>query len=127
MGSILAGASGNLLKEIRSAEIIDAIRQVACGRPLLDPAVTAGVIERLRQGKDEYVLAQLTKLEQKVLDLITDGQTNREIAVQINLSDRTVKDCVSKILGKLEVSRRSQTPAGLAKRRGRRGRRPDGP
>ena len=124
MGSILAGASGNLQKEIRSEEIIDAIRQVACGRPLLDPAVTAGVIERLRQGKDEYVLAQLTKLEQKVLDLITDGQTNREIAVQINLSDRTVKDCVSKILGKLEVSRRSQTPAGLAKRRGRR---PDGP
>ncbi len=124
MGSILAGASGNLLKEIRSEEIVDAIRQVASGRPLLDAAVTAGVIERLRRGNDEYVPTRLTELEQKVLDLITDGQTNREIAVQINLSDRTVKDCVSKILGKLEVSRRSQTAAGLAKRRGRR---PDGP
>ena len=66
----------------------------------------------------------MTELEQKVLELITDGQTNREIAVQINLSDRTVKDSVSKILGKLEVSRRSQPAAGLANRHGRR---PDGP
>ena len=124
MGSIMAGASGYLLKEIRSEEIIDAIRRVGSGRSLLDPDAISGVIERLRRGKEEDVLARLTELEQKVLELITRGQTNREIAGQINLSDETVKNSVSSILGKLEMSRRSQAAAGLAKRRALR---PNGP
>ena len=119
MGSIMAGASGYLLKEIRSQEIVDAIRLVGTGQSLLDPAVTASVLERVRRGKEEDVLAQLTEQEQKILELIAEGQTNREIAGQINLSDKTVKNYVSNILGKLEVSRRSQAAAFLADRRAR--------
>ena len=120
LGSIMAGASGYLLKEIRSQEIVDAIRRVGSGQSLLDPAVTASVLERVRRGKEEDVLAQLTEQEQKILELIAQGQTNREIAGQINLSDKTVKNYVSNILGKLEVSRRSQAAAFLAERRARR-------
>ncbi|MDE0721228.1 MAG: response regulator transcription factor [Dehalococcoidia bacterium] len=120
MGSIMAGASGYLLKEIRSQEIVDAIRRVGSGQSLLDPSVTASVLERVRRGKEEDVLAQLTDQEKKILELIADGQTNREIAGQINLSDKTVKNYVSNILGKLEGSRRSQAAAFLAERRGRR-------
>ena len=120
MGSIMAGASGYLPKEVRSQEIVDAIRHVGAGQSLLDPTVTSGVLERARQGKEEDVLAQLTGQEQKVLELIAEGQTNREIAGQTNLSDKTVKYHVSNILGKLEISRRSQAAASLAERRGRR-------
>jgi len=120
MGSIMAGASGYLLKEIRSQEIVEAIRRVGAGHSLLDPTVTAGVLERARRGKEEDVLAQLTDQEQKILELIAEGQTNREIAGQINLSDRTIKNYVSNILGKLEMPRRSQAAAFLAERRGRR-------
>ena len=120
MGSIMAGASGYLLKEIRSQEIVDAIRRVGAGQSLLDPSVTASVLERVRRGKEPDALAQLTEQEQRILELIADGQTNREIAGQINLSDKTVKNYVSNILGKLEVSRRSQAAAFLAERRGRR-------
>ena len=120
MGSIMAGASGYLLKEIRSQEIVDAIRRVGSGQSLLDPSVTASVLERVRRGKEEDVLAQLTDQEKKILELIADGKTNREIAGQINLSDKTVKNYVSNILGKLEISRRSQAAAVLAERRGRR-------
>lgn len=119
MGSIMAGASGYLLKEIRSQEIVDAIRRVGSGQSLLDPTVTAGVLERVRRGKKEDVFAQLTEQEQRILELIAEGQTNREIAGQINLSDKTVKNYVSNILGKLEVSRRSQAAAFLAERRAR--------
>ena len=119
IGSIMAGASGYLLKEIRSQEIVDAIRIVGSGQSLLDPAVTAGVLERIRRGKEEDPLAQLTDQEQKILELIAEGQTNRQIAGQINLSDKTVKNYVSNILGKLEVSRRSQAAAFLAERRAR--------
>ena len=119
MGSIMAGASGYLLKEIRSQEIVDAIRRVGAGQSLLDPVVTASVLERVHRGKGQDVLAQLTEQEQRILELIADGQTNREIAGQINLSDKTVKNYVSNILGKLEVSRRSQAAAFLAERRGR--------
>ena len=120
MGSIMAGASGYLLKEIRSQEIVDAIRRVGSGQSLLDPSVTASVLERVRRGKEQDVLAQLTDQEKKILELIADGQTNREIAGQINLNHETVKNYVSNILGKLEVSRRSQAAASLAERRGRR-------
>ena len=120
MGSIMAGAFGYLLKEIRSQEIVDTIRRVGSGQSLLDPSVTASVLERVRRGKEQDVLAQLTDQEKKILELITDGQTNREIAGQINLSDETVKNYVSNILGKLEISRRSLAATLLAERRGRR-------
>ena len=107
MGSIMAGASGYLLKEIRSQEIVDAIRKVGAGQSLLDPAATASVLERVRRGEED-VLAQLTGQEQKILDLIADGQTNREIAGHINLGGDLVKTHVSNILGKLEVSRQTR-------------------
>jgi len=118
MGSIMAGASGYLPKEVRSQEIVDAIRHVGAGQSLLDPTVTARVLERVRQRKEEDVLAQLTGQEQKVLDLIAEGQTNREIAGQIDLGEKTVKNCVNNILDKLEISRRSRAAASLAGRQG---------
>ena len=119
MGSIMAGASGFLLKEMHSQEIADAIRKVGAGESLLDPTVTASVLERVLRGKEEDALTRLTDQEQKIVDLVADGQTNREIASQINLSDKMVKNYVSNILGKLEISRRSQAAAFLAKRRAR--------
>ena len=119
MGSIMAGASGYLLKEIRSQEIVEAIRQVGSGRSLLDPAVTAGVLERIRRGKDIDKLDQLTNQEQRILDLVAQGKTNKEISQEVNLSDKTVKNYVSNILGKLEVARRSQAAAYVAERRSR--------
>ena len=122
MGTIMAGASGYLLKEIRSQEIVDAIRTVGEGRSLLDPSVTAGVLERVRRGREEDPLAQLTEQEHRILELIADGCTNREIAGEVNLSDKTVKNYVSNILGKLEVSRRSQAAAFLVEQRARRNR-----
>ncbi len=119
MGSIMAGASGYLLKEIRSQEIVEAIRQVGTGRSPLDPAVTAGVLERVRRGKDDDKLAQLTSQEQRILELVAEGKTNKEISQEVNLSDKTVKNYVSNILGKLEVARRSQAAAYVAERRSR--------
>ena len=122
MGTIMAGASGYLLKEIRSQEIVDAIRTVGEGRSLLDPSVTVGVLERVRWGLEEDPLAQLTEQEHRILELIADGCTNREIAGEVNLSDKTVKNYVSNILGKLEVSWRSQAAAFLVEQRARRNR-----
>ncbi|MBQ12080.1 MAG: DNA-binding response regulator [Planctomyces sp.] len=121
MGSIMAGASGYLLKEIRSEEIVDAIKKVGAGQSLLDPMVTASVLERIRKGNDaDDGWNQLSNQEQRILESIADGKTNREIAQEIHLSDKTVKNYVSNILGKLEVSRRSQAAAYLAERRARR-------
>ena len=120
MGSIMAGASGYLLKEIRSQEIVEAIRRVGMGQSLLDPGVTARVLERVRRGQQQDPLAQLTEQEQRILELIAEGNTNKEIAREVNLSDKTVKNYVSNILGKLEMSRRSQAAAYMADRRARR-------
>ena len=121
MGSIMAGASGYLLKEIRSEEIVDAIKRVGAGQSLLDPMVTASVLDRIRNGNDaDDGWNQLTSQEQRILESISEGKTNREIAQEIHLSDKTVKNYVSNILGKLEVSRRSQAAAYLAERRARR-------
>lgn len=121
MASIMAGASGYLLKEIRSQEIVDAVRRVGAGQSLLDPSVTSGVLERLRRGNhEEDTFASLTGQEHRILELIADGRTNKEIADEVTLSDKTVKNYVSNILGKLEVTRRSQAAAMIAGRRARR-------
>ena len=121
LGSIMAGASGYLLKEIRSQEIVDAIRRVGAGQSLLDPAVTAAVLERVRRGKEDDPWSDLTSQEQKILELIAEGKTNKEISQVVKLSDKTVKNYVSNILGKLDVSRRSQAAAFVAERRVRSG------
>ena len=123
MGSIMAGASGYLLKEIRAQEIVDAIRRVGAGQSLLDPAVTAAVLERVRLGKEEdQRWVHLTEQERHILELIAEGKTNREIAEVVSLSDKTVKNYVSNILAKLEVSRRSQAAAYVAERRAKKDR-----
>jgi len=121
MGSIMAGASGYLLKEIRSEEIVDAIKRIGAGQSLLDPMVTASVLDRIRNGNGaDDGWNQLTSQEQRILESIAEGKTNREIAQEIHLSDKTVKNYVSNILGKLEVSRGSQAAVYLAERRARR-------
>ena len=121
MGSIMAGASGYLLEEIRSQEIVDAIRVVDSGRSLLNPGVAAAVLERLRRGKEDDPWSDLTSQEQRIVELLAEGKTNKEVSLEVNLSDKTVKNYVSNILGKLEVSRRSQAAAFVAERKARTG------
>jgi two-component system, NarL family, response regulator DevR len=109
--SIMAGAAGFVLKQIRGRDLIDAIRTVGGGRSLLDPDVTNRVLERLRKAKfDEKdpKLARLSPQEERILDMVGEGLTNREIAERIHLSDKTVKNYVSTILQKLEVARRAE-------------------
>ncbi len=117
--AIMAGASGYLLKRIDAAQLMRAIREVASGRSLLDPAVTDRVLQRLRRDpnatKDDK-LARLTAREDQVLRLVAEGKTNAQIAKVVHLSELTVKNHVSTILGKLEVARRTEAAAYLVKR-----------
>lgn len=117
LASILAGASGYLLKQIGSHALVDAIQTVARGRSLLDPSVTEKVLERVRRMGTSAVDEQLSKLsaqEQRILALIAEGKTNKEIAEEVCLSDKTVKNYVSNILSKLNLSRRSAAAAYVA-------------
>ena len=118
-GSIMAGASGYLLKQTRGQNLAEAIERVAAGESLLDPSVTHKVLERMRslaRGESDE-LAVLTDQERKILGLIAEGKTNKEIAEEIFLSDKTVKNYVSSILGKLNLRRRSEAAAFIAERR----------
>ena len=121
IGSIMAGASGYLLKQTRGQSLTEAIAQVARGQSLLDPAVTNKVLERMRRlARGELdELAALSPQEQKILPLIAQGKTNKEIAQEIFLSAKTVKNYVSSILSKLNLSRRSQAAAFIAERQAR--------
>lgn len=122
MGAIMAGAAGYLLKQIGSQELLQAIERVGAGQSLLDPAVTARLLERMRSGSvEDRKWAQLTPQERAILELVTQGKTNREIAQEVHLSEKTVKNYMSRILAKLEMSRRSQAAAYMAERRVRRG------
>ncbi|HKE68502.1 MAG TPA: response regulator transcription factor [Nocardioidaceae bacterium] len=107
--AIMAGAAGYVLKEVSSSALIDAVRQVSAGRSLLDPAVTQRVLERIRRG-DEVAgeLDQLTEQERKILELIAEGLTNRQIAERLFLAEKTVKNYVSSVLAKLGLERRTQ-------------------
>jgi len=107
--AIMAGAAGFLLKQIKGPDIVDAIERVAAGQSLLDPAVTARVLERLRTPPEEDErLASLTGQERKVLELIAEGLTNRQIGERIHLAEKTVKNYVSNLLAKLGMERRTQ-------------------
>jgi len=108
--SIMAGASGYLLKQVRGTDVVEAIRTVAAGRSLLDPSVTQQVLERLRHpGRHDPVeFAMLTPQERRILDLIAQGMTNRQIATELLLAEKTVKNYVSSLLAKLGVERRTQ-------------------
>lgn len=116
--AIMAGASGYVLKQIRGNELIDAIMRVAQGQSLLDPQVTARVLERLRGGHEEdSALADLTEQERKVLMHIADGLTNRQIGQEMFLAEKTVKNYVSSILAKLGMERRTQAAVFASKLR----------
>ncbi|MEO6886129.1 MAG: response regulator transcription factor [Jatrophihabitantaceae bacterium] len=107
--AVMAGAAGYLLKQIRGTNLIEAIRQVAAGKSLLDPAVTERLLARLRDGEPEDKrLASLSVREREILDLITEGLTNREIAGRLFLAEKTVKNYVSGLLSKLGMERRTQ-------------------
>ncbi len=118
--AVMAGAAGYLLKEIRGTSLVDAIRQVAAGKSLLDPAVTERLLARLREGEpSDPRLASLTDREREVLDLIADGLTNREIGSALFLSEKTVKNYVSGLFAKLGMERRTQAAVyGAELRRG---------
>jgi DNA-binding NarL/FixJ family response regulator len=108
VASVLAGASGYLLKQIRGNDLVDAVRIVAAGGSLLDPQATSIVIDRLRDGVEEDPFSVLSSQERRVLELIADGLTNRQIGEQMELAEKTVKNYVSALLEKLGLERRTQ-------------------
>ena len=121
LSAIVAGASGYLLKQVRARDLVAALEAVGRGESLLDPAVTEKVLERVRRiatGAAADDLAALTTQEQKILLLVAEGKTNKEIASEVFLSDKTVKNYVSSILSKLNLERRAQAAAYMAKLRG---------
>ncbi|HEY1330755.1 MAG TPA: response regulator transcription factor [Actinomycetota bacterium] len=116
--SIMAGAAGYVLKQINAEELVRAIRAVGEGKSLLDPTVTASVLDRLRKGKHlmkDEKLARLSPQEERILSLVADGKTNHEIGEELHLAEKTVKNYVSSILSKLEVARRAEAAAYLAR------------
>ena len=118
LSAIVAGASGYLLKQIRARDLVAALEAVGRGESLLDPAVTGRVLERVRRiatSDQPDELAQLTSQEQKILLLVAEGMTNKQIAADVFLSDKTVKNYVSSILSKLNLQRRAQAAAYMAK------------
>ena len=107
--AIMAGAAGYLLKDVRGQDVVDAIRRVAAGDSLLDPTLTGKVLERLRRGDEEDPrLKSLTEQERRILSLIAEGLTNRQIADQLHLAEKTVKNYVSNLLAKLGMHRRTE-------------------
>ena len=124
LSAIVAGASGYLLKQIRARDLVAALEAVGRGESLLDPAVTERVLERVRRmasGQAGDDLSVLTPQEQKILILVAEGKTNKQIAAEVFLSDKTVKNYVSSILSKLNLERRAQAAAFVANRRSDRG------
>jgi two-component system response regulator DevR len=114
--SIMAGAAGYLLKQIRGPDLVDSVRRVAAGQSLLDPAMTAKVLERLRRPpQEDEQLAQLTEQERKILDLLAEGLTNRQIGEQLYLAEKTVKNYVSNLLTKLGMHRRTEAAVYAAR------------
>ncbi|MCL4292424.1 MAG: response regulator transcription factor [Acidimicrobiia bacterium] len=114
--AIMAGASGYLLKQVKGTDLVDAVRRVAAGQSLLDPAVTRRVLERLREPPEEdEALARLTEQERAILELIAEGLTNRQIAERVHLAEKTVKNYVSNLLAKLGMERRTQAAVYAAK------------
>jgi two-component system, NarL family, response regulator DevR len=116
--AVMAGASGYVLKQIRGDDLIRGIREVGAGRSLLDPLVTRQVLDRLRRGKrlmgDER-LERLSPQEERVLELVAKGLTNGQIGTELGLAEKTVRNYVSSVLGKLEVGRRAEAAAYVAR------------
>jgi two-component system, NarL family, response regulator DevR len=107
--AIMAGAAGYVLKQVRGTELLTAVKRVAAGESLLDPTITARVLTRLRSHSDEDPrLARLTPQERRILHLIADGMTNRQIAREMHLAEKTIKNYVSNLLNKLGMDRRTE-------------------
>jgi DNA-binding NarL/FixJ family response regulator len=120
LSAIVAGASGYLLKETRMRDLVRALETVGAGGSLLDPQVTGKVLDRVRRmahDDQDDELARLTVQERRILLLVAEGKTNRQIAAEVFLSDKTVKNYVSSILSKLDLQRRAQAAAFVARRR----------
>jgi DNA-binding NarL/FixJ family response regulator len=114
--SVMAGASGYVLKQVGGSTLIEDVHRVAAGQTLLDPKLTEPVMERLRAGPDEDPrLASLTVRERDVLELIAEGRTNRQIADALFLAEKTVKNYVSNVLAKLGMERRTQAASFAAR------------
>jgi two-component system response regulator DevR len=113
--AIMAGAAGYVLKQVRGTELVDGIRRVARGESLLDPLVTTRILERIRHSEADDELAGLTEQERKILELIADGLTNRQIGEHMFLAEKTVKNYVSNLLSKLGMSRRTEAAAYAAR------------
>ncbi|HET6711562.1 response regulator transcription factor [Amycolatopsis sp.] len=115
VGAIMAGAAGYLLKQVRGQDVVNAVREVAAGRSLLDPVSTARVLDKMRHPPTDE-LATLTERERDVLELIGHGLSNREIAERLFLAEKTVKNYVTSVLAKLGMQRRTQAAAWIARR-----------
>jgi len=114
--AIMAGAAGYVLKQVEGTNLVEDVRRVAAGQSLLDPMVTERVLTRLRKGPDEDPrLASLTPQERRILDLIAEGKTNRQIADTLYLAEKTVKNYVSNVLSKLGMERRTQAATYAAR------------
>jgi two-component system, NarL family, response regulator DevR len=114
--AVLAGASGYLLKQVRGSDLVDAVRRVSQGQSLLDQTVTDSVLRRLREGSpDDERLRGLTEQERKVLALLAQGRTNRQIADELFLAEKTIKNYVSNVLAKLGMSRRTEAAVWAAR------------
>ena len=109
--AIMAGAAGYVLKQVRGAELVTGIRRIAGGESLLDPAVTERVLDRLRRPSEGDGLAGLTDQGKRLLELIAEGLTNRQIGDRMFLAEKTVKNYVSNLLAKLGMERRTQAAA----------------
>lgn len=115
VAAIDAGVSGYLLKQVRGQDLVTAVREVAAGRSLLDPVTTARVLDRMRRGPEPDRFAALTDRERRVLELIGEGLSNREIAQRMFLAEKTVKNYVTSVLAKLGLQRRTQAVALVAR------------
>jgi two-component system, NarL family, response regulator DevR len=123
--AIVAGAAGYVLKQVKGSDIVDAVRQVGAGRSLLDPMMTSRVMERLRRGSaEDQRLAGLSGQERKILELLAEGKTNRQIAGEMFLAEKTVKNYVSNLLTKMGMSRRTEAAVYAARQAERHQRKP---
>jgi DNA-binding NarL/FixJ family response regulator len=114
--AIMAGASGYLLKQVGGTDFLHAVRRVAAGQSMLDPAMTAQVLDRIRNGpREDPELGVLTPQERRILELVAEGLTNREVARRMYLSEKTVKNYVSSVLGKLGLTSRTQAAVFAAR------------
>ena len=119
--AIMAGAAGFVLKQVKGNDLVDAVRRVSSGQSLLDPAVTARVLERLRRGPDQDErLARLTDQERRILELMAEGLTNRGIGERLHLAEKTVKNYVTNVLSKMGMTRRTEAAVYAARHLDRR-------